>query len=272
MPTLTTIDITTISEYMQFVESSAVVRWYRGVGDATQELLPSLYRHPSVHDSNELFLKENQILKRFKQRSVPYLTNPLRENDGDLSTLFLMQHFGVPTRLLDWTENPYLALFFGLTSARYDRTPTGPQFTTDVAIWVLKPIEWNNTTLPFDPPPGIISPPDTLLNSYLPAPATGATTSRGRDPVALLGIHNSPRIVAQKGVFTLFGSNVNPMEQTYQTSTSYPADCLVKLSIGRNLVGALIEGLTRIGITDSVVYPDLEGLAREIKREFGYWV
>src|SRR2546421_211854 len=141
-PTLTNTHISTITQYMEFVEGSTDVRWYRGVGDATTPLLPSLYRHPSVVDSNALFHKEYDIIKRFKQKSVPYLTAPLRETDGDLSTLFLMQHFGVPTRLLDWTENPYLALFFGLTAAPYNKTAAGPEFTADVAVWVLRPAEW----------------------------------------------------------------------------------------------------------------------------------
>jgi hypothetical protein len=268
-PTLTVTDVTTVTDYMGFVEASTEIRWYRGVGDESLELLPSLYRHPTIKDADLLAKQEQEILKRFQQRSGPYLRNPLREDDKNLSTLFLMQHFGVPTRLLDWTENPYLALFFALTDANYEKTPTGPKYTSDPAVWVLKPEEWNNKIFPYATPPGppgIISPPnDDELNGYLPI-------ARGpKEAVALLGIHNSPRIVAQKGVFTLFGSAVVSMDQAYIDS-DFPQDCLVKLRIDKDLVSDLLGAMTRIGITDSVVFPELEGLAREIKREFKYWV
>jgi hypothetical protein len=266
-PTLTEQEITSITDYMQFVEKQTAVRWYRGSGNAEYELKPSLYRHPTLNDAASLFKQEFEILKRFKQRSIPYLSSPLREND-DLSSLFLMQHIGVPTRLLDWTENPYIALYFALSDAPYDKTAGGPQYNKDAAIWVLDPVAWNGKALDFDPSPGIISPPEEeILNGYEP----GMNVKyRKPEPIALLGLHNSQRIVAQRGVFTLFGANVKPMEVAYIDS-NYPQDCLIKLRIDKDRIRILLEALLRIGLSDSVVYPDLLGLSKEIKREFGYW-
>jgi FRG domain-containing protein len=267
-PTLTEKEVTSISDYMGFVEGQTDTRWYRGSGDSSHTLTPSLYRHPKLKDAASLFKHEFEILKRFKQRSIPYLSSPLKEND-DLSSLFLMQHFGVPTRLLDWTENPYIALYFALSDAIYEKTSTGPVYKADAAIWVLSPIAWNGKALDFDPPVGIVSPPqEEVLNGYQPAETVAY---RKPEPIALYGLHNSPRIVAQRGMFTLFGTNIRPMEEAY-INNNYPQDCLVKLIIEKGRVGTLLESLLRIGITDSVVYPDLPGLAKEIKREFGFWV
>ena len=117
-----------------------------------------------------------------------------------------MQHCGVPTRLLDWTENPYIALYFALATAKRDDTD---KYLTDAAIWVLDPV--NSKALDFDKPVGIITPPDDeLLNGYLPSKGP---TRRKPEAVALYGAHNSPRIVAQRGTFCLFGASVKAMEQ-----------------------------------------------------------
>lgn len=253
---------------MSFVETQTRTRWYRGCGDAHYQLIPSLYRHPKLKGADRLFKQEMDILKRFRLKSGPYVQTIVPETDN-LRVLFVMQHFGIPTRLLDWTENPYIALYFALTDAQYTKTKGGPVYRKDVAIWALDPVEWNKRALEFDPSPGIISALDEeLLNGYMPGPAT---THHKAEPVAVDGVYNSPRIAAQRGVFTLFGTSNKPMEESY-VENNYPQDSLVKLIVGKSHIKNLLEGLMRIGITDSVVYPDLTGLAKELKRQFGYWV
>jgi hypothetical protein len=208
------------------------------------------------------------LLKRFKLKSEPYLASSMPEKDN-LRVLFIMQHFGIPTRLLDWTENPYIALYFALTDAEYKKTKSGPLYGKDVGIWILNPVEWNKRALEFDPSPGIITAFDEeFLNGYMPGPTT---TPHKTEPVAVDGVYNSPRIVAQRGVFTLFGTSNKPMERAY-VENNYPQDSLVKLVVSKTHVNDLLKRLIRIGITDSVVYPDLTGLAKELKRQFGYWV
>ena len=90
-------------------------------------------------------------------------------------------------------------------------------------------------------------------------------------PVALYGAHNSPRIVAQRGVFTIFGRNVVPMETSYDED-NFPPDCLIKIVLEKNLLPAMRKSVLAYGITESVVYPDLDGLAAEMRRVFGFEV
>ena len=265
--TLTPKEVNSLSEYMELIEQQTQARWYRGTGDTSYELKPSLYRHPTLSNASEFFKEEYKILKRFRQRSVPYVNSSLRQDD-DLSNLFFMQHFGVPTRLLDWTENPYIGLYFALTGASYEKANGNPVYTSDVAVWILDPVKWNEKASPYDPPPGIVSPPDDkILNGYQPR-KEGAEGHP--EPIALYGIHNSQRIVAQKGVFVLFGTRTEPMERAYKDN-DYPQDCLLKVEIKKDRVSEMLDSLTRIGTTDSVVYPDLSGLALEIRRQFGFW-
>lgn len=265
--------IKTLVEFTTFVEGQEGSRWYRGSGDSEEyKLVPTLFRHPRLTDPDKLLVYEADIIKRFKQRSMPYLNRPLRD-DGNWDLLFLMQHSGVPTRLLDWTENPYIGLYFALTAAKYDKTPKGARYRKDAAVWVLDPIKWNTKALEgYSDPPTTLTPEDDVVrNGYKPGEGATGGSSRRSDPVAIYGSYNSARIVAQRGVFTMFGTSTQPMEEIYEQK-NFPQDCLLKLNIPRDAIENLLEKLIGVGITDSVVFPELEGLAREIKRQFKYWV
>ena len=91
------------------------------------------------------------------------------------------------------------------------------------------------------------------------------------DPVAIYGVHNSRRIVAQRGVFVVFGKDVRPMEEIF-SSDNYPNQALTKIVVPPDRIGGLLNALTSIGVTDSAIYPDLDGLAREMKRGAGFYL
>ena len=89
--------------------------WFRGNRRVGNSLLPSLYRHPKATKIEELRKLERDLMTRFRQRSVPYRKRELLD---DWEALFFMQHYGVPTRLLDWTEHPLIGLHFALVYGR----------------------------------------------------------------------------------------------------------------------------------------------------------
>jgi len=238
--------------------------WYRGSGRATYELLPGLYRHPVIRNAEELLQLEIKILNRFRQRSVPHIGFSTRSN---WEYLFLMQHSRVPTRLLDWTENPYIALYFALTSAPYETHGATTTFLEDAAVWVLDPAAWNRKALDEISYEGtVLSSEDEELRGHEPARLPSLMKS---EPVAMYGTHNSARIVAQRGVFMVFGKRMDDMEKTH-TDHGYPSDSLIKLVIPVTHIESVLAAVIGSGITDSVVFPDLDGLAREIKRHFKF--
>ena len=163
-----------------------------------------------------------------------------------------------------------MALFFAVTSAAHKIGKNErPVFTGNASIWLLDPEGWNKHSVNLKTfTPSILATDD--VNSAAYKPVANAATMKPF-PIALYGSHNSQRIVAQRGVFVCFGKDTRPMEKVYDVE-GFPADCLVKVVLKRGRLPFLYEALRRQGITDSVVFPDLDGLAREIKREFSFEV
>src|SRR5438105_3548784 len=98
--------------------------WFRGQDQASDSLTPRRYRYRWVD--------EDEIRAEFKRR-MPQLTLSAAQPRSEWERYFLMQHYGVPTRLLDWSEGGLLALQFALIS-----NPA-----RNAAVWVLDPF-WLN--------------------------------------------------------------------------------------------------------------------------------
>lgn len=239
--------------------------WFRGTGVVTYRLVPSLYRHPSVTSSAGLQDLERKLMVRFRQRSIPYHSRDLTD---DWEALFFMQHYGAPTRLLDWTENPLTGLHFALMSAPSATVPKQKvKYSKSAAVWILDPVIWNQTALKHVSYPGEpLTAGDEALKGYSPRSTPAEMTTH---PVALYGAHNSARIVAQQGVFTIFGTARTPMEKLVRNGT-FPSNALVRVVLPPRHIRSMRTSLLNQGITESTVFPDLEGLARETKRHFGF--
>jgi hypothetical protein len=104
--------------------------WYRGQRCASWGLSPKFYRA----EYEDAF--EEEIRQEFQSRAIQLIQGRLPITDYDW--YFLMQHYGVPTRLLDWTDNPLAGLYFAVAESRKDKC--------DAAVWILDPW-WLNRKL-----------------------------------------------------------------------------------------------------------------------------
>lgn len=154
-----------------------------------------------------------------------------------------------------------------MAAAPFDAATGG--YREGAAVWILDPIAWNEKSL------GRIGYGDKGAlgfgarenKSYAPRASDElAELIKMYDyPVAVHGVANNTRMFAQKGVFTIFGREMDPMEKIYEDK-GYPTGSLTKLLVEKDDIDNMLKLMLAIGYTDSVSYPDLHGLAMEIKR------
>lgn len=235
-------------------------RWFRGTRDCTYQLVPSLYRHPKIKSPDCLIDLEWELLSQFRHEAPPFAGKLPAEH---LELLFLMQHYGIPTRLLDWTENPFIALFFALENARQER----PGEEKEATVWLLDPIRLNTIAYSnIENSNRVYGAYARELGGYQPSQDSKRVSMLL--PLAIHGVRNSQRIVAQRGSFTIFGRDTTAIDQSPKLSG--PEGVIKQVRVAAGAKKEMFEDLFNIGVADSVVYPDLDGLGREIRNRRGF--
>lgn len=227
--------------------------WFRGVQNSSYSLVPRLYR-PECKTILH-WDKEGEIRLDFKRHAWSYLPITAREPDDEWERYFLMQHYGLPTRLLDWSESALVALYFAV------QDPFGSNRGKDAAVWVLDPYELNYRVVKQHIE--MFRPGDQKIERYLPDPKKHPSRHLPELPIALEAPFHSERISAQRGVFTLHGKSHRALE-TYKGFKRY----LIKIEVIGDAVPKLKEQLRTAGISEARVFPDLEHLCRDL---FDYW-
>lgn len=162
---------------------------FRGVDDSKYGLRPKIGRDFDG-TLERLFPKERQMLRRFRNYALPYLT-VVPQNEFDW--LALAQHHGMPTRLLDWTRSLMVAGFF---ACRGD----GPQ---DRAIYVhneSKIVDYDTAVSPF-----------TIKRVIRVVPGLV-----------------SPRIHSQHGLFTIHPNPIEDFDSDIVTKITIPGRTVTK--------------------------------------------
>jgi len=228
--------------------------WFRGHAEAGWALKPRLYRKRDGTDKNEFRLSdEHEIRSDFKRRGRQLISeSQLPANDKEW--YFLMQHYGAPTRLLDWTDGALLALYFALHSLKHP---------TAAAVWMLDPDWLNEITLQkiFQESnylSGVLLPEWKETNAWFPEPFEEAL--QVMEPVALDPPHVARRVAVQHSHFTIHGRRQSGLERLAGRDGSR----LVKIIIPRRSIESIVKDLASCGISETTVYPDLEGLSREL--------
>lgn len=217
--------------------------WFRGSESIQHLAIPSVRRR--MYD-------EFQMVTTFRNRAPAY--GPVPDRDELDKWLFLMQHTGLPTRLLDWSEAALVALFFAVWK----------QSSDDGVVWVLDPIQLNRVSVDFD---GF---PNTWTGAggeFFKVPF-GTADAPSEHPIAVQTTYIHARMSAQRSCFTIHGSNNTSLEEQFAGSAFVKHGYLRKYVIERRSFGNIRNELRLMGISHATIMPDLDGLSREIKDDF----
>lgn len=246
--------IKSLSEFLNAIDilripnsdvSSTTLPWYRGQADSLWHLIPTLYR--GSWDPG----REREMTRDFRLRALMEIEHPPLTY---LEWLFVMQHYGLPTRLLDWTESCLVALYFAVE--RFDDI-------CNATVWVLHPWTLNKHPDSFGqrsvPPISEDMNTQYCFPDYTVTPLGQTVAVIKEMPMALRPAHTTRRIVAQRGQFTVHGHERSGLDQMPNLKLDLKQ---VKIDGSKKL--SILRELYKAGICRYTLFPDIVGLAEEI--------
>jgi hypothetical protein len=208
------------------VFSEARGRWvFRGHASVDFELIPSIARTPHTSESVAKF--EQSIFDIFRREATSYFPSEL---GTDWEWLAFAQHHGLPTRMLDWTHNPLVALFFAVCDL--------PE--NDAELFALHSVSKTSQKALAGSPFSISQP-----TKYYPKIV-------------------SPRIRAQEGLFVVFAESTSPLDNSLRKDWK-----IERFIIPANAKQSIRYELFRLGVHNSSQFPDVDRLSARLKWQHG---
>ena len=212
--------------------------WYRGVGSAKYRLYPKLLRPRSSVGPK-------------RERDIYYEYSDFSDASSESSweRLVRMQHYGVPTRLMDWTEVFGIALYFSMLGG--GRSPS---------IWILNPFSMSRAAR--------LGGNDTSIGRFhedADHDYYDRFIKQGNWPYQLPFPYRSPklnpRIRAQRGFFTVHGSDHRPLDSIHRRY-------LRQIRLPEAAYADAKAFLDHSGIDSLSMFPDHEGFARRLHEKY----
>jgi hypothetical protein len=271
-----------VREAQRSIQEKGFPVWFRGQSDSAWLMRSGLHRH-ILNCLAEVGMSDQQswvidvlrdtyttLYVKFKGRAWRFLDHSERSPWG---IVFAMQHYGLPTLLLDWSESFACAVYF----AQQGRDPQ-----TDAAIYVLDPQVLNAVSLkslqqhyqtnniPLEQMifgEGLISLGEILDPSHYSSyfhpehPLFRRVAPPALRTVAVAPFFSNPRMLAQRAAFTLSGMSFSSLEEQFETAA------VKKIILPASTYADAQEFLNLVGISHFGYFPDITNLVRDLKDE-----
>lgn len=189
--------------------------------------------------------------------SIDILVNQIKDENPSKTNyagwMSLMQHYGLPTRILDWSSSPLVACYFALEKNRDKKN--------DACIWVLIPRRVNKQE-GFEE---CVYPIDALTVQNMLLPAFKSNVEIDEDLqdkiIACHSVEKNLRMYSQQSSFTVHNSRKR-LEDICDSET------LFKFIIPYQYKEKLYKSTTILGISTSFIYPDMEHISKDIIKKY----
>lgn len=211
---------------------------FRGISNKNHNLVPSIGRGAEENTGGDIETVESDLISEFKRLSVPILRAD-ETPKSEFEWLFLAQHYGLPTRLLDWSSNPLVALYFA----------TEKDDDIDGGVYVIKQVVTDQYEI-FD----YKTADYTASHKKQPSSLFAIQPNQGKF-IFVRPKYSDQRYLNQRSVFSCPSNPFNSIN---------PKD-LELLTFKASWKPEIRRRLKIMGISTSFIYPGLAGIASEVK-------
>ena len=230
--------VSKLSEYMAYVEELPSEFCLSRGQSKDYPLLPSALRTDSA--GNRKYSKRviRTFLEQFKINSYQYMENPW-DIKNDIEWMLYAQHYGIPTKLMDFTASHVISLLFSVEKAFQEDSES------DAVVYFLNPTALNIR--------------NKEQSQIINISGDTSISSEGHDgPFVVQGRKINPRVNAQKGLFVLFQDDDVALEKELDDSI------LKKITINGEDNKSILSSLYSMGISFTHIYPELNSVAKDI--------